>query len=59
LSCVGRKLGFIHDRYVSAKISINELWGTIAQAFDYASTDAPFARPVAGLLGEALTMRTG
>jgi hypothetical protein len=44
----GNKLGFIHDRYVSAKISINELWGTIAQAFDYTSTDAPFARPVAG-----------
>lgn len=44
----GKRLGFVHDRYVNAKITINELWGTIAQAFGYASTAAPFAAPVAG-----------
>jgi hypothetical protein len=44
----GKKLGFIHDRYVAASITINQLWGTIAQAFGYASTDAPFAPPVDG-----------
>jgi hypothetical protein len=44
----GKQLGFVHDRYVSAPISINELWGTIAQAFGHTSTDAPFAPPVAG-----------
>ncbi len=44
----GKQLGFIHDRYVSARFSINELWGTIAQAFGHTSTEAPFAAPVAG-----------
>ena len=44
----GKGLGFIHDRYVSSKITINQLWGTIAQAFGYTSTNAPFAAPVAG-----------
>jgi hypothetical protein len=44
----GKRLGFLHDRYVAGKITINELWGTIAQAFGYASTTAPFAAPVSG-----------
>ena len=44
----GKQLGFIHDRYVTTRMTINELWGTIAQAFDYTSTEAPFAAPVAG-----------
>ena len=44
----GKRLGFLHDRYVPAKLTINQLWGTIAQAFGYASTTAPFAAPVAG-----------
>jgi hypothetical protein len=44
----GKQLGFVHDRYVAMKITINELWGTIAQAFGYTSTAAPFAPPVAG-----------
>ena len=48
----GKQLGFVHDRYVTGNITINELWGTIAQAFGYTSTDAPFAAPVAGLLDE-------
>jgi hypothetical protein len=45
----GKQLGFVHDRYVTSRLTINELWGTIAQAYGYASTDAPFAAPVAGL----------
>jgi hypothetical protein len=44
----GKRLGFVHDRYVNQKITVNELWGTIGQAFDFTSTDAPFAAPVAG-----------
>jgi hypothetical protein len=44
----GKQLGFAHDRYVTTSITINELWGTIAQAFGHASTDAPFAAPVPG-----------
>ena len=44
----GKQLGFQHDRYVASSITINQLWGTNAQAFGYTSTDAPFAAPVAG-----------
>jgi hypothetical protein len=44
----GRKLGFIHDRYVNQRITIGELWGTIAQAFDFRPTELPFEPPVAG-----------
>jgi hypothetical protein len=44
----GKRLGFVHDRYVATSMTINQLWGTIAQAFGYASTDAPFAAPLAG-----------
>jgi len=44
----GKQLGFLHNRYVASSITINQLWGTIAQAFGYTSTDAPFAAPVAG-----------
>ena len=44
----GKQLGFIHDRYVTTRMTINELWGTIAQAFGHTSTEAPFAAPVAG-----------
>jgi len=45
----GKRLAFVHDRYVAGKITINELWGTIAQAFGYATTTAPFAAPIAGV----------
>jgi len=44
----GKQLGFIHNRYVTGPITINQLWGTIGQAFGYASNDPPFAPPVAG-----------
>ena len=44
----GKQLGFLHDRYVNTPITINQLWGTIAQAFGSTSTDPPFAPPVAG-----------
>jgi hypothetical protein len=44
----GKKLGFLHDRYVTDPITINQLWGTIAQAFGHTSTAAPFAPPVPG-----------
>ena len=45
----GRRLGFVHDRYVTDAMTINQLWGTIAQAFGHLSTDPPFAAPVPGL----------
>jgi len=44
----GKQLGFLHNRYVASPLTINQLWGTIAQAFGDASTDAPFAAPVDG-----------
>ena len=44
----GKSLGFKHGRYVTGTITINQLWGTIAQAFGYTSTAAPFAAPVDG-----------
>jgi hypothetical protein len=44
----GRQLGFLHGRYVQSPITINQFWGTVAQAFGYTSTDPPFAQPVAG-----------
>jgi len=44
----GKQLGFIHDRYAAGSITINELWGTIAQAFNHTPTDAAFGSPVAG-----------
>ena len=44
----GKQLGFVHNRYVPGSITINQLWGTIAQAFGHTSTAAPFAAPVAG-----------
>ena len=44
----GKRLGFIHDRYVKANMTINQLWGTIAQAFGYTSPAAQFGTPVTG-----------
>ena len=44
----GKQLGFLHDRYVTDPITINQLWGTIAQAYGGAPAGAPFAAPVSG-----------
>src|SRR6185503_3673022 len=44
----GKRLGFLHNRYVTDQMTTNQLWGTIAQAYGYTSTDPPFAPPVAG-----------
>jgi len=44
----GKRLGFVHDRYVTDAMTINQLWGTIAQAYGHLSPDAPFAAPVPG-----------
>ena len=44
----GKQLGFLHDRYVQANISVNDFWGTIAQAFGHPTPDPPFGTPVAG-----------
>jgi hypothetical protein len=44
----GRQLGFVHDRYVNQRITIGELWGTIAQAFGVRPTEPQFEAPVAG-----------
>jgi hypothetical protein len=48
----GKRLGFLHNRYVTEAMTINQLWGTIAQAFGHPSTDAPFAPPVSGFLAK-------
>lgn len=45
----GKKLGFVHNQYVTTKMPINQVWGTIAQAFGVPPTIAPFGTPVAGL----------
>jgi hypothetical protein len=45
----GKKLGFTHDLYRTEAITINQFWGTIAQAFGYTETAAPFGSPVSGL----------
>jgi len=45
----GKQLGFAHDRYVAGKFTINQFWGTIAQAYGYTSTDLPFAAPIPDL----------
>ena len=45
----GKQLGFTHNIYKTGSFSINSFWGTIAQAFGYSSTTAPFASPISGL----------
>ncbi|MES1204695.1 MAG: DUF1552 domain-containing protein [Pseudomonadota bacterium] len=45
----GKQLGFTHNLYRTGTVSINQYWATIAQAFGYTSTAAPFAAPIAGL----------
>ena len=38
----GKQLGFTHNAYKTGSFSINQYWATIAQAFGYSSTAAPF-----------------
>jgi hypothetical protein len=45
----GKQLGFVHNQYVSGSFPINAFWGTVAQAFGYTSTAAPFAAPIPGV----------
>ena len=45
----GKQLGFTHNLYRTGNFSINSFWGTIAQAFNYASPPAPFAAPISGI----------
>jgi hypothetical protein len=45
----GKALGYAHNIYRSGSVSAGSYWGTIAQAFGYTSTSAPFAAPVSGL----------
>jgi hypothetical protein len=45
----GKQLGFVHDVYSTGAVTINQLWGTIAQAFGYTPSGAPFAAPIDGL----------
>ena len=45
----GKQLGFVHNSYVSGNFTINQFWGTVAQAYGYTSTDAPFAAPIPDL----------
>jgi hypothetical protein len=44
----GKQLGFNHGRYVNQNMTVNELWGTIAQAFAPAPLGGPFGTPVPG-----------
>jgi hypothetical protein len=45
----GKALGFVHGKHQPGNYTVNQFWGTIAQAFNYTSTAAPFAAPIAGL----------
>jgi len=45
----GKQLGFVHNQYWTGNVAINQFWGTVAQAFDYNSTDLPLAAPIDGL----------
>ena len=45
----GKQLGFAHNIYKTGSYSVNQVWGTIGQAFGYTSTATPFAAPIAGL----------
>jgi hypothetical protein len=45
----GKSLGFGHNKYQTGNYTVNQLWGTIGQAFGYTSTAAPFAAPISGL----------
>jgi hypothetical protein len=44
----GKALGFTHNLYRTEAMTINDFWGTIAQAYGYAGA-APFGKAVAGL----------
>ena len=45
----GKQLGFVHNSYVSGNFTINQFWGTVAQAYGYTSTESPFAAPLPDL----------
>jgi hypothetical protein len=45
----GKQLGFTHNLYKTEALSINEFWGTIAQAFGYTARETPFDAPVSGI----------
>ena len=46
----GKQLGFTHNIYKTGSYSINQYWATLAQAFGYTSTAAPFnATAIPGL----------
>jgi hypothetical protein len=45
----GKALGFTHNLYRTESLTINQFWGTIAQAFGYTTPAAPFGDPVSGL----------
>lgn len=44
----GKKLGFVHDRYVTSGMTVNQFWGTIAQAFGPIPPDPAFGAIVPG-----------
>ncbi len=45
----GKKLGMQTGQYKTGSFKINEIWGTIASALGYTSTDAPLATPIPDL----------
>ena len=51
----GKQLGFVHGLNMTGNFTINRFWGTIAQAYGYTSTDAPFAAPIAGVWAKPAT----
>ncbi|HEY7375588.1 MAG TPA: DUF1552 domain-containing protein [Polyangia bacterium] len=45
----GKALGYKHNVYQTGSMSINQYWGTIAQAFGVTSFGAPLGTPISGL----------
>jgi hypothetical protein len=47
----GKRLGFIHNKYVTGNWNVNQFWPTIGQAFGYVrqSDDPAVGNPIAGI----------
>ncbi len=45
----GKLLGYKHNVYNTTRASINQFWGTVAQAFGYTGTGGPVGAPIANL----------
>jgi hypothetical protein len=45
----GKRLGFIHNKYVTGNWTPRQYWGTVGQAFGYTNMDVPIGAPIAGI----------